>query len=82
MADTGGSEPSGGMAASQYPGGLRGSGAGRTGGSFPKPRYDKAHGKEKRQLVQNEMRAEVVEERWSKMVGMKNLARSPGQSSE
>ena len=44
---------------------------GRAGlGSFPKPRYDRARGKEKRQLVQDEIRAEVEEERCSKMVGM------------
>lgn len=38
--------------------------------SSPKPRYDKARGKEKRQLVQDEIRAEVEEERFSKMACM------------
>ncbi len=45
---------------------------GRAGlGSFSKPRYDKARGREKRQLVQNEVRAEVEEDRLTKMVGMR-----------
>ncbi len=45
---------------------------GRAGlGSFSKPRYDKASGREKRQLVQNEVRAEVEEDRLTKMVGMR-----------
>ena len=44
---------------------------GRAGlGSFPKPRYDQARGKEKRQLVQDEIRAEEEENRYSRMVGM------------
>lgn len=48
---------------------------GRAGlGSFPKPRYDRAHGKEKCQLVLDEMMmmicAEVEEEHCSKMVRM------------
>lgn len=44
---------------------------GRAGlGSFPKPRYDRACGKEKRQMVLDEIRTEVEEERCSKMVGM------------
>lgn len=44
---------------------------GRAGlGCFPKPRYDLARGKEKRQLVQDVIRVEVEEERHSKMVGM------------
>ncbi|XP_053339380.1 uncharacterized protein LOC128510861, partial [Clarias gariepinus] len=44
---------------------------GRAGlGSFPKPRYDKARGREKRQMVQDEVRAEVEEVRRIKMVAM------------
>ncbi|XP_069366366.1 uncharacterized protein [Paralichthys olivaceus] len=44
---------------------------GRAGlGSFPKPRYDQARGKEKRQLVQDEIRVEEEEDRYSRMVGM------------
>ncbi len=44
---------------------------GRSGlGSFPKPQYDRAQGKEKRQLIQDEIRAEVEEERYNKAVGM------------
>ncbi|XP_061896833.1 uncharacterized protein LOC133645919 [Entelurus aequoreus] len=44
---------------------------GRAGlGSFPKPRWDRARGKEKRQLVQEEIRAEVEEERCCRMVSM------------
>ncbi|XP_070689483.1 uncharacterized protein [Pempheris klunzingeri] len=44
---------------------------GRAGlGSFPRPRYDRTCGKEKRQLVQDEIRAEVEEQRCCKMVGM------------
>ncbi|XP_076844394.1 uncharacterized protein LOC143489330 [Brachyhypopomus gauderio] len=44
---------------------------GRAGlGCFPKPRYDKARGREKRQMVQNEIRAEVEEDRRVKMVAM------------
>ena len=39
-------------------------------GSFPKPRYDKVRGREKRQLVQDEVRTEVEEDRLTKMVGM------------
>ncbi len=39
-------------------------------GSFPKPRYDRAQGKEKHQLIQDEIRAEVEEERYNKAVGM------------
>ncbi len=40
-------------------------------GSFSKPRYDNARGREKRQLEQNEVRAEVEEDRLIKMVGMR-----------
>ena len=44
---------------------------GRTGlGSFSKPHYDKTHRELKSELVQDEIRAEVEEERYSKMVGM------------
>ena len=44
---------------------------GRAGlGSFPKPRYDKARGREKRSMVQDEIRAEVEEDRRIKMVAM------------
>lgn len=44
---------------------------GRAGlGSFPKPHYHKARGREKRQMVQDEIRAEVEEDRWVKMVAM------------
>lgn len=39
-------------------------------GSFPKPRYDKARGREKRQMVQDEIRAEVEEARQTKMMSM------------
>ncbi len=40
-------------------------------GSFSKPRYDKARGRKQRQLVQNEVQAEVEEDRLTKMVGMR-----------
>ena len=44
---------------------------GRAGlGAFPQPRYENAHGKDKRQLVLKEVRAGVEEERTSRMVGM------------
>ncbi|XP_029943214.1 uncharacterized protein LOC115385372 [Salarias fasciatus] len=44
---------------------------GRVGlGSFPKPCYGKARGREKRHMVQEEIRAEVEEDRWVKMVAM------------
>ncbi|XP_073720025.1 uncharacterized protein [Misgurnus anguillicaudatus] len=44
---------------------------GRAGlGTFQVPRLDKARGKERRQLVQGEVRAAVEEERSSKAVGM------------
>ncbi|TWW79887.1 hypothetical protein D4764_10G0009170 [Takifugu flavidus] len=44
---------------------------GRAGlGSFPIPRYDKARGREKRSMVQDEIRAEVEEDRRVKMVAM------------
>lgn len=44
---------------------------GRTGlGTFQEPRFDNARGKERRQLVQNEVRAAVEEERSCKAVGM------------
>ncbi|GAA6088619.1 uncharacterized protein LOC109140547, partial [Tachysurus ichikawai] len=44
---------------------------GRAGlGTFQGPRFDKAWGKERRQLVQGEVRAAVEEERFSKAVGM------------
>nr|BAC82598.1 reverse transcriptase [Takifugu rubripes] len=44
---------------------------GRAGlGSFPIPRYDKARGREKRSMVQDEIRAEVEEDRRFKMVAM------------
>ncbi|XP_026079824.1 uncharacterized protein LOC113057031 [Carassius auratus] len=44
---------------------------GRAGlGCFPKPRYDLAHGKERRKLIQDEIRAEVEEERYTKMASM------------
>lgn len=39
-------------------------------GSFPKPRYGRTHGKEKRQLVQDEICAEIEEDCCSKMVNM------------
>lgn len=42
-------------------------------GSFPKPRYDGARNKEKRQLVHDEIRTEVEEERYSKRVSMSKL---------
>lgn len=43
----------------------------RTGlGSHPAPRYDKAQGKERRQLIQGEIRAEMEEERHSRIVAM------------
>lgn len=45
--------------------------AGRAGfGCFPRPRYDLARGKERRRLIQDEIRAEVEEERYTKMAGM------------
>ena len=44
---------------------------GRAGlGCFPKPRYDLARGKERRRLIQDKIRAEVEEERYTKMAGM------------
>ncbi|XP_061896860.1 uncharacterized protein LOC133645950 [Entelurus aequoreus] len=44
---------------------------GRAGlGAFPQPHYEKARGKDKRQLVLKEVRAEVEEEQTSRMVGM------------
>ncbi|KAL0183880.1 hypothetical protein M9458_019576, partial [Cirrhinus mrigala] len=44
---------------------------GRAGfGCFPRPRYDLAHGKERRRLIQDKIRAEVEEERYTKMAGM------------
>ncbi|XP_056127556.1 uncharacterized protein LOC130105540 [Rhinichthys klamathensis goyatoka] len=44
---------------------------GRAGlGSNPKPCYSKARGKEKRKLIQEEVRAEVEEARFSRVVGM------------
>ncbi|XP_075904972.1 uncharacterized protein LOC142903304 [Nelusetta ayraudi] len=44
---------------------------GRAGlGAFPQPCYEKAHGKDKRQLVLREVRAGVEEERTSRMVAM------------
>ncbi|KAL0148307.1 hypothetical protein M9458_056369 [Cirrhinus mrigala] len=44
---------------------------GRAGfGCFPRPRYDLARGKERRRLIQDEIRAEVEEERYTKMAGM------------
>lgn len=44
---------------------------GRAGlGSFPIPRYDKARGREKRSMIQDEIRAEVEEDRRVKMVAM------------
>ncbi|XP_067296477.1 uncharacterized protein [Pseudorasbora parva] len=44
---------------------------GRAGlGCFPKPRYDLARGKERRRLIQDEIRAEVEEERYTKMTSM------------
>ncbi|XP_060744927.1 uncharacterized protein LOC132858560 [Tachysurus vachellii] len=44
---------------------------GRAGlGTFQGPQFDKARGKERRQLVQGEVRAAVEEERSSKAVGM------------
>lgn len=39
-------------------------------GSHPQPSYEKAQGKDKRQLVLEEVQAGVEEERTSKMVGM------------
>lgn len=59
---------------------------GRAGlGSFPKPRYDKTRGREKRQLVQDEIRAEVEEDHWtSKTPGLggrtPSSTSSPGHS--
>ncbi|KAI8506911.1 hypothetical protein Bbelb_153500 [Branchiostoma belcheri] len=45
---------------------------GRAGlGSCPKPQYDKASGRERRQLVQDEIRAEEEEARHCRMVGMR-----------
>ena len=45
---------------------------GRAGlGTLISPRFDKARGKERRQLVQNEVRAVVEEERSSRAVGMR-----------
>nr|XP_055028991.1 uncharacterized protein LOC129418090 [Misgurnus anguillicaudatus]XP_055035306.1 uncharacterized protein LOC129423146 [Misgurnus anguillicaudatus] len=45
---------------------------GRAGlGSHTRPRYDKAQGTERRQMVQREIRAEVEEERLSKTVAMR-----------
>ena len=45
---------------------------GRAGlGTFASPRFDKARGKDRRQLVQNEVRAVVEEERSSRAVGMR-----------
>ncbi len=45
---------------------------GRAGlGTVAAPRSDKAPGKERRQLVQNEVRAAVEEERSSRAVGMR-----------
>lgn len=45
---------------------------GRAGlGSIAFPQFDKARGKERRELVQNEVRAVVEEERSSRAVGMK-----------
>ncbi|XP_054628013.1 uncharacterized protein LOC129179159 [Dunckerocampus dactyliophorus] len=44
---------------------------GRSGlGAIPQPCYEKAHGKDKRELVLKEVRAGVEEERTSRMVGM------------
>ena len=46
--------------------------SGRSGfGNVPTTRFDKSHGKERRQLVQSEVRAGVEEERITKMVGMR-----------
>ncbi|XP_076860736.1 uncharacterized protein LOC143513938 [Brachyhypopomus gauderio] len=45
---------------------------GRAGlGSFTRPCYGKAQGKERRQMIQSEIRAGVEEERRSRMVGMR-----------
>lgn len=45
---------------------------GRAGfGSFPSPKYSKAQGKERRWLVQEEVRAAVGEIRSSRMAGMR-----------
>ena len=44
---------------------------GRAGlGSNPRPCYGKVRGKERRKLIQEEVRAEVEEARFSSMVGM------------
>ena len=44
---------------------------GRAGlGTYPSHPYDKARGKERQQLIQDEVRAMVEEERSSKAVGM------------
>lgn len=40
-------------------------------GAGPGPRYDKARGKERRQLVQNEVRAIAEEETSSRAVGVR-----------
>ncbi|XP_063050108.1 uncharacterized protein LOC134444859 [Engraulis encrasicolus] len=46
--------------------------SGRAGlGSNPRPSYNKAKGKERRQLIQEEVRAGVEEARCSRMVGMR-----------
>lgn len=37
---------------------------------FLKPRYDKARGREQHQMVQDEIRAEVEEDRQTKVIGM------------
>ncbi len=44
-------------------------------GCTNKPRYDKAQGKDRRQLVQEEIRAGVEERRISRMVGCDNKGR-------
>ncbi len=46
---------------------------GRVGlGTFPTPQYEKAKGKERRRLVQEEVRAEVEERRTSRAVGLRH----------
>lgn len=68
MTDAESCQRSGGTTEAQNTGGHCGHGAGQAGlGSSPKP-HDKVCGKEKCQLVRDEI--EVEEERCSKMVGM------------
>ena len=46
-------------------------------GATPRPSYNKAQGKERRQLIQEEVRAGVDEARCSRVVGMRQQGRGP-----